>query len=226
MENINDCYELIKLIANKNQQGFLSPAQFNRAWDSAELQRFTELNNPPAQYQPGRPIALLAYGMTRKVNDDLDRFVAREEFKPTAQVTYWVRPKGMVHAVSLLAEFEEELVDVEEIAHAELGSRLRNSIIAPSLEYPVVTFGAGQMEVYPPVVPRVLITYLRYPVPGQWVGGAANGRLVYNHLKSQQPEWPRDVWNDLCIRALAFLGINLKAPDVQQFAELKKAQGI
>lgn len=226
MENINDCYELIKLIANKNQQGFLSPAQFNRAWDSAELQRFTELNDPPEGYQPGRPVALLAYGVTRKVNDDLDRFVARDQFRPTAQVPYWTRPTGMVHAVSLLAEYEGELVPVEEIGHAELGTRLRSSINPPDLEYPVVIFGAGQMEVYPPVVPRVLVTYLRYPVPGRWVGNTLNARLVYDETRSRQPEWPRDVWNDLVIRALAFLGINLKAPDLQQFAELKKAQGI
>lgn len=226
MQTIDDCYQFIKLLANKNQQGLLSPGDFNKAWGSAEMQLFKARDGKPEEYQPGRPVPRVAYAMTRKVADDLDRFVERAAFTPTPTVPYWVRPADMVRLVAVLSETPAGLVPVEEITHAELGDRLANSIAEPSPAYPVTVAGAGQYEVYPPGLTRLLYTYLRYPVVGKWVGTLANGRLVYDPVNSLQPEWPRDTWNELCIRAASFLGMNLKAADLVQFAAVKEQQGI
>ena len=59
--NINECYEYIQMVANKEQGGFISPDDFNTAMDAAQMEFFNDRYGQPATYQPGRPVPTLDF---------------------------------------------------------------------------------------------------------------------------------------------------------------------
>ena len=69
--DVNELYEFVKFVANKEQSGYIKPDEFNLVADRAQMQFFMERYNNPAEYQPGRPIPRVAFQQSQKVSDDL-----------------------------------------------------------------------------------------------------------------------------------------------------------
>ena len=77
MINVNELYEFVQFVSNKEQSGYVKPSEFNLAIDRAQMQLFMERYNNPAEYQPGRPVPRVAYQQTQKISDDLRPFIKK-----------------------------------------------------------------------------------------------------------------------------------------------------
>lgn len=82
--NINECYEYIQMVANKEQGGFISPDDFNTAMDAAQMEFFNDRYGQPATYQPGRPIPTVGYPQSQKVHDDISVLMEFERIYDTS----------------------------------------------------------------------------------------------------------------------------------------------
>tara|TARA_B110000858_G_C17810167_1_gene480781 strand:- start:22454 stop:23866 length:1413 start_codon:yes stop_codon:yes gene_type:complete len=76
--NINECYEYIQLIANKEEGGYISPEDFGTAIDAAQMEFFNDRYGQPATYQPGRPVPIVGYPQSQKVHDDISVCLTHE----------------------------------------------------------------------------------------------------------------------------------------------------
>ena len=246
MTTIDDLHQFLLLIAIKVLTGRLSHGQLNRAVNHAELQLLVDRLGRPAEYQPGRPVARTGgEGITQKVDDDLARFLVVATYVPTAAAPHWPRPAGLLHVIADAlrgtcqpargwdAPATDPLppvraVEVDLLSQSELARRLGSALNPPRATVPLATLTATELEVYPAgALLSVTIPYRRKPVFSKWVGTAdpTTGRLVYSAATSIPTEWPLDTWNELAMRALAYLGVHLSAPQVAQFAEAKTQQG-
>lgn len=81
---IKETHDFINFILNKETSGYVSHADIDKALDRAQMSKFVELYGNPKGYQPGRPIPLMAYGQTQKINDDLRYFKKRTQFTSTS----------------------------------------------------------------------------------------------------------------------------------------------
>lgn len=71
---INEVHEYIQFFLKKENGGYVSHEEIDKALDMASLNKFTELFGNPKQYQPGRPVPSVSYGVTSRIHDDLRKF--------------------------------------------------------------------------------------------------------------------------------------------------------
>lgn len=64
----------ILLRINKDQSGYVSHAEIDKALDFYQMVYFNKLFGSPNTYQPGRHVATPGYGTTQKIHDDLAPF--------------------------------------------------------------------------------------------------------------------------------------------------------
>ena len=77
---IKEIHDYIVFILNKETTGYVSHNDIDAAIDRGQMSKFMELYSNPKQYQPGRPIPPVAYGLTQKISDDLRFFKLRKQF--------------------------------------------------------------------------------------------------------------------------------------------------
>ena len=103
---------------------------------------------------------------------------------------------------------------------------LSSSIVNPTLEFPVLTFYQEGIQYHPININTVDFVYLRKPITAQWAWIMVDDRPVYDATTSIDLEWPIQVFNEIAIRVLAFVGINLREADLSQYSEGKRQTGI
>jgi hypothetical protein len=253
--NIDDLYRFVQFIANKEQSGFIKPSEFNLAAESAQMQLFMERYSNPAEYQPGTGKARTGYNQTQKINDDLRIFIKRATLSidPSGLMQY---PLDYMHFSSATHSYIRQLkpkktenADCEDcekntktktpgkiktytrpirpVDDMELANLLGSFIVFPSFFHPCLTFYEEGVQYHPKNIGSVDFVYLRKPKKAIWgYIPDANGRPVYDPGTSIDLEWPEQVFNEIAIRILSFVGINLREPELSQYSEGKKQSGI
>lgn len=108
---IQEIHNHILLRINKDQTGYASHEEIDRALDYAQMVYFNRLFGSPATYQAGRHVSTPGYGVTQKIHDDLLPFKAAVAFNNQSYTALNVRgsgPKGQlvlpsnyIHAIAL-----------------------------------------------------------------------------------------------------------------------------
>jgi len=239
MININDLYKFVQFISNKEQSGYVKPSEFNMAVDRAQMQLFMERYNNPAEYQPGRPIPRVSYQQTQKISDDLRPFIKKSVKTLASGKLLWSTLNDYIHISSLRINYEStnncgettiKKRGVRVVDDAELSSYLDSSILTPTHSYPIAAIYNGYLQLYPDTIDKLEITYLsrpQRPADGQfWKYNITNNLPVYASSLSTNLAWSDELFNEIAIRVLSFIGINLREVTLSQYAEVKKTQGI
>jgi len=253
--NINDLYKFVQFIANKEQSGFIKPSEFNLATESAQMQLFMERYSNPAEYQPGSGKARTGYNQTQKINDDLRFFIKRRTLSvdPSGLMIY---PDDYMHFSSATHSYIKQLkpskVENDDCEDCEKNTRTRTPgkirtytrairpvddmelayllgsyVVFPTKFHPCLTFYEEGIQYHPKNIGSVDFVYLRKPKTASWAFTPdGSGRPVYNPGTSIDLEWPEQVFNEIAIRILAFVGINLREPELAQYSEGKRKTGI
>ena len=232
--DINEIYELVRFISNKSQTGTPSPTEFNLAVNSAQFSLFMERYGNPAEYTPGQPIPRMAYEETKKISDDL------RVFKVLTDLTIddngqGIIPDDYIHATSMrfnyITQGPDKSIDqverpIKEVDDDKLGDRLISEIVRPTKKYPIATFYNTYIQYNPKDLKKVKFTYLRRPNDAVWAFSITNGRPLYDASASTDLEWPDDTHNEIVIRTLSLVGINLRDNELTQYAVMRQQQGI
>ena len=239
MININDLYRFVQFISNKEQSGYIKPSEFNMAVDRAQMQLFMERYNNPAEYQPGRPIPRVSYQQTQKISDDLRPFIKRSIKSLASGKLLWSSLNDYVQISSLRVDYIHtnncgETVtmkkSVKVVDDAELSKYLDSSILKPTEKYPIAAIYNGYLQLHPDTIGKLEITYLsrpHRPADGEfWKFNAPNDIPVYDEPTSTNLAWSDELFNEIAIRVLSFIGINLRETTLSQYSEIKKQQGI
>lgn len=111
---------------------------------------------------------------------------------------------------------------------AKWSTLLSSAIRKPTKYYPICKFNDQEKILFAPTdLKTVQLVYLRYPVKPVW-GYTAPDMVnpVYDPLTSVNVELPPSWKNLLCYMILTKVGINIREPQLQQFAELMKTKGV
>ena len=239
MININDLYKFVQFISNKEQSGYVKPSEFNMAVDRAQMQLFMERYNNPAEYQPGRPIPRVSYQQTQKISDDLRPFIKKSVKTLASGKLLWSTLNDYIHISSLRVNYNStnncgetttKKKGVKVVDDAELSTYLDSSLLKPTDRYPIAAIYNGYLQLYPETINKLEITYLsrpQRPSDGEfWKYSISNDLPVYNSSASTNLAWSDELFNEIAIRVLSFIGINLREVTLSQYAEVKKTQGI
>lgn len=120
----------------------------------------------------------------------------------------------------------QEEYEITRVEQDRLANNLSSYYDAPSEDFPVYTQFRDYIQFYPANLYSANIVYLKKPADMVW-GYTMNGsRPVYSEALSTQPEWNDTDMNEIIYLALSYIGVNLKDPDVSQFANMKTQTGL
>lgn len=217
---VNEILNFVNYIANKEQSGqTFTPQNFNLTLPRAQLDYITNSLQISPEKRDGRPILLVPNNL--------------RVFKKTATLTLTnglaTVPDDYMYTTALgllvtltdncgepvQAEYPVEVVDDDEWTF-----RTSAALRKPTRRYPICKFHDTQIEFKP--TGTYNLYYLRYPVTPVFGYTITNGVAVYNPSTSVQLELPDITHEEVCNILLRYIGINLSAEQLQQYAERSK----
>ena len=217
---VDTAYSIMKFVINKNEQGYFSPANFNTIFPAAELQYLDYLLGEFQQYQYGRPVPRVQFGMNETIRQSLTPLIGP--------------PVPLIINAAGLAPYPDDFQQVDAIYFGTPQERVRfvsqdrlysflNSVIDPVASNPIYLIQNNGFQFYPITLATASISYVKTPPKTFWASTPdVNGRPIYDSTNSIDPIWfDTDIF-DVIARALKMVGVNLQAPAVMQYAtELK-----
>lgn len=232
--NNYDILKLARYIAGARMPGStLSQEMFGLLLDAAQMKHYKRRIGLPEAYQPGNPTPSVSFDITQKITDDLRRF--KVEMGDTEAPLMVVNgraqiPANYYYGSSFLYKYVRNYTikykKVEVLNDKQLDERLASTIIYPTLKNPVVNFQSDYLRVFPRQIQYLDFTYLRRPVTPIIKTITLNGVAAYDEANSVELEWDDINKIDILHIALGDMGIEMKKPEVLQYSELHKSQGI
>lgn len=213
--NINDIYELCKYILNKDQNGYLSPDEFNRIMNQGQLSYMSWLLGTFQTYVPGRPIARVELGQNAVVRDRLAPSIYN--YNLTVDSTgFSPYPGDFLQPDAMWTIYGYQRV---RWVDQDRWYAFYNSVIDPVATNPIYRLEDVGFRFAAENIGNAKLSYVRNPpaiIWGYTING--DGLEVYNPASSADPIWDNlSIW-EIVARALSMTGVNLQAPQVAQYA--------
>jgi hypothetical protein len=219
------------------------PDQFNQITEQSLYTWTMRKYGNDAQYQPGRPIPLISFELTQQQIDNLHHLKENRNFYVVDGVvnipdgiTVKDNTNNVVPAYlhwSALYNFyvlpgtntvEERPIDV--VRSVEWGNRVNSRINTPTNKRPVAELRNTYIQIMPKTVSFMRFEYLRHPLKPVWAYDMVSNRPVYNSVNSVDIDAPKEAQNEIAVIALSYLGINMREPELVQYAESMKDKGV
>ena len=217
---IDTIYKVLLTILNKENQGYVSPEEYNLIANLVQLEIFTgyldeqNLNkNKQNRGLTNRGYANLALHSRQ----DITAFAATSDVAVTAGVLtlpadlYLLEDQGVTTDAGIL---------IDEIERGQIASMMRTEV-APTALYPVYESYGKTLKIYPSSINAANVRYIRYPLEPKWTYTVVSNKELFNPSNGsyQDFELGKDEFNNIVIRMALYFGINLREADVVQVAQ-------
>jgi hypothetical protein len=218
---VNDIYQLIKFIIKKNQNGDISPAEFNRIINVAQDSFTSFLIGEYQSYQYGRPQSRVSYGQNQDVRQKLTPIIYGTRLSVDA-FGFAPYPADYLHTDAMWSIYGRQRIRYT--PQNALDAHV-NSVIDPVADNPVYIIEKGGFRYFPNSIGQADLNYVQKPPTIVWASVyGANQRPVYDPSNSVDPVWDSIDVMEIVARALRMVGVNLQAADVSAYAnEIKNA---
>jgi hypothetical protein len=214
-------YNFLNFWVNKQFSTYYAPGDFDLIVDRAQMSLFNDY--------------YMQFGTSQRLNDAL------APFKKTFQFTLATCPTGLItvpndyeHLLSIYTTIQNSITGLPQnrpvplLNEDEKVWRDNNQIYPPSMVDPYgVIMQNWNVQLYPAVPQAGVLTYLSRPPAPYYNYSVVSGRvIVYNPVGSTQLAWADKDYNSILIKALSYIGINIREADVTQYAEQKSQQNL
>jgi hypothetical protein len=232
MVNINNVYQTVLVISNKDNRGYITPEEFNRLAEQVQNEIFASYFPKSAAYESNSFVQSDFSDPTLYLAEKVNLFYKKADLtkaNDTFSLPNDLYRLGIVSVNNIIADQSSH----EEIKYINL-----SPLTAPVSTQPVYTLTADSIEVYPTTVTTgVKLEYLKRPVRPKW-GYVLNGTVPYydptvfdpetdsydSNAKSYNFELHPSEENNLVVNILNYAGVVIKQADVAGFAQGKEQQ--
>ena len=225
-------------ILNKNNYGYISPADFNLYAKQAQLDIFDDyfkdynyqVNKENAR-QSGTGYADLKKGYEEVIDglseiNFLTQDAANSFFLPSTTTTgddYYLVNKVLCYdgAGAFLGE-------AERVSHSKI-TMLNNSLLtAPTEKFPAYVQNGSKITVFPNTINtanQVEAQYIRYPKDPKWTYSTlANGEPVFNQSQADYQDFELSIDDevDLVVKILQYAGMSIRELQAVQFGKAEE----
>lgn len=95
----------------------------------------------------------------------------------------------------------------------------------PSIEFPIARMQSGYIEIAPPAVGEVELSYYRKPIKPFWNSTSVNGQTTYNPTGSTNIELPDVCGTEFVLAMLGKLGISIREEQLINWADRTRQKG-
>jgi hypothetical protein len=238
--NINTVYTRVQSIANKEQRGYITPLEFNRFANQAQLEIFEQYFYDLDQYlrRPGNDTrhADAVTTLQEKIalfevfDTDLGSYVTGAGYSLPAAL----------HKLSTVEYYVSatEAHECEAVTKKDFRLLLKSNILLPTNTNPIYTRTGNRINVYKgkattpfyeelTTASKVRVDYIKQPATVSWgyVLDPSNDAL-YNSGSSTNFELHGSEEPNLVIKILELAGVAMKAADVYQIGDKENIEDI
>lgn len=223
-------YKTLLTIINKENQGYVSPTEFNILANNVQSEifrgYFEDENKDKTKKNRGytnKGYSNLDFNERQRIDQFADssdisketdgRFLLPEDL-------YFIEDDG----ITPIENNVESGNVIEEVERSTIGY-LKNSLSAPSILYPVYERYGSHIIIYPETLTDIRMKYIRTPKAPKWtyfVTGNGNELFDPSNSSFQDFELHESEFTNIVNRLLTYFGINLRESEVIQIAETLK----
>jgi hypothetical protein len=235
MVNINTVYQRVLTIANKEQRGYITPAEFNVLANQAQMDIFEQYFYDLNQFDRIGSINETIYSDTVDIlQEKIDHF---EKFR--SDVTMASGGVGTLpdyYRMGALYHLSDgKYCEIESISQNQLHLYINSPLTAPTTKRPIYVRTSGNTEtlrersiqVYPTTITSaVTCNYIAKPAVVRWGYTIVNDKALYNASSSYTThfELHESEETDLVIKILALSGITIKDQLVASYGAQEDAK--
>lgn len=235
---IDEVYRFINFIVKKsNAGGYVTPSEFNLLINRAQIQYFNKLYGNQNDYRYDRPVPKISYAVTEKISNSLSPFLSDKTTVTIDVNGQCTTPTDMIQMVAVTKEATgKPECEITRVEQDRIANNLSSYYDAPDAEFPIYAQLRTKLQFYPKNLASASIIYLKKPTDMVWAYTTVSGRPVYAptltgstvtpNTGTVQPQWEDVDMNEIMYLALSYIGVNLKDPEVSQFANMKTQTGL
>lgn len=220
--DINKIYSIIKFISNKSQSGYITPDEFNNAFNLAQKQYFHQLLEDVQGWDANRRKIRLPMGNAQQVIQKLAPFIVSLTASAVPGNGQYPRPADLEHLLAIRTN--DDAQRVWRVEHDRVYAHVSSVIDQPS-KAPIATEYATYYQIRPATIGTVNVEYLKLPPDAVWAYTVVSGRPTYDFAGSTQPLWADTEITDIIIRVLLMFGISIQATQLVQYYGSVKTDG-
>ena len=222
-------YKTLNTLLSKDNQGYVSPTEFNVLAHNVQSEIFREYfedenrdKNKENRGLSNKGYSNLAFNERQRI----DQFAATTNIPKDSDIftlpddLYFIEDDGVVTGSDETHAFRV----IEEVEKSQINYLMRSSAKPTSL-YPVYERFSNNIMVYPSTIENIQMRYLRTPKMPNWTYYTLpNGEPMFNSgdVSYQDFELHESEFSNITLRMLSHFGINLRERDVVQIAETLK----
>jgi hypothetical protein len=213
---INSVRNTVLSIINKNNNGFITPEEFNSFAKQAQLEIFDQYCTDFKKSKISDVTGIETGGysdVTKQIDQTLDYFSKNED------LVY----DNIAGKFSLPAEFYLMNVlyyngkEIQHVNQEKLYYLLNSNLTAPTELYPSYVMQGNQVKVYPTTIQdNVEIFYLRYPKDPKWTYTMVNGSPLFNQSALDYQDFELSIadFPQLVLKICQYAGVSIREQDV------------
>ena len=229
MVSIDNVYQTVLNILNKENRGYITPTEFNTLAKQAQTEIFEMYFTAQYRVMQG-PMSDADYSdISRNIEEKITLFdnvttINRTGFENThGDITeaYYPYPSnfyrlGVVTVNGRIAD---------EVSHKDAAYINLSPLTKPVITQPIYTRHEQGLIVYPTNdINQINMTYIRQPNTPQWVGSSFRGQVIPDTERIVNFELHPSEEPELVAKILAYSGVIIRAADVVQAAAAKEQQ--
>lgn len=251
MVSVQQVYDTLKDLANKDQKGFITPAVFNNFAGVAQINIYNELFQELVKakqiqrqnFDPGRDKSV-----RKQATEDLSVFIVSDhEIDSDSDDGVFFKPANLSKIISISSTNEDRpeidyisstssynRKQVELVYDAEKIDRiLTSNLSTPTEDFPVALI-SDEIEVFPSTIDTIRVTYYRRPGSIDINGDATNAQPTYASVMLMGSEQfnansslnfmlPPHYTTELVMEMAKLIGVRLRDPNLAGFAAQEEA---
>ena len=215
MVNIDDVYQKVLAIANKEQRGYITPQEFNLFANQAQMDIFEQYFYDINQFNriPGNHTEYS--DMLTLLEEKISVFKSQVGLNYNGTVFQNPQQQNLYRLGTVLYRGRE----LQRVDYSELFQISKSPLTKPTELYPVFYERADGLVVKPnTITQKVICTYIKKPAKPMWGYSIVGETALYDATNdtSQNFELHPSEENNLVLKILTLAGVSIKQPEITQ----------
>lgn len=222
---VNSVRQTVMNILNKDNNGYITPDEFNTFAKQAQLeifnQYFYDFKNSKLKDMKGMETGGYS-DVTKQIDQTIDYFSKNVPLVYDALAGTFAMPADWF----LLNVLYYNGKEVTHVNQEKLYYLLNSNLTAPTTLYPTYVLQGDNITVYPnTIINNIETYYVRYPYDPKWTYTVVNGSPLFNQSANDYQDFeltPSD-FPKLVIKICEYAGVSIREQEVVQAAKQEEA---
>jgi hypothetical protein len=223
--NVNEVYQTVLLILNKEQRGYMTPDEFNKIATQVQLEIFEKFFEDYNQYIRMPKTDVEFASRMDHIREEFQVFeVTADASAVVALSNVYTQPSGLHRFGSAFYTTGKNSPEIEIVSSRDYHQLRLSPLTQPNTNFPVATYQGDKLTVYPqtanPLVSDISFNYIRKPANVVWAFTVGSlGQYIYDSgVASTDFEISESQQSEVILKILQYSGIVIRDPQIVQAA--------